>query len=180
MQEGDALGSMYEKDGLLATEDGNIFMWAGATVGGGTRVNWWLSSLSAHMLCPVPFRGLNIPMLSPTYQKDIDKNRDKPHPSILMTLRSDDALDALHMWSLFVKCSQSYQAAQTLRMVFYMCCDSTYCDLIYRISQRLRICWHWCSQAVTGCGCQVFMWILMAAFSFLKCRSVAVSECVNQ
>lgn len=40
MQEGDALGSMYEKDGLLATEDGNIFMWAGATVGGGTRVNW--------------------------------------------------------------------------------------------------------------------------------------------
>jgi len=40
MQEGEALGSMYEKDGLLATEDGNIFLWAGATVGGGTRVNW--------------------------------------------------------------------------------------------------------------------------------------------
>ena len=42
MQEGDALGSMYEKNGLLATEDGNIFLWAGATVGGGTRVNWYV------------------------------------------------------------------------------------------------------------------------------------------
>ncbi|DBA85949.1 hypothetical protein WJX77_012681 [Trebouxia sp. C0004] len=43
LHEGDALGSMYEKDGLLATEDGNIFIWAGATVGGGTRVNWCVS-----------------------------------------------------------------------------------------------------------------------------------------
>lgn len=41
-QEGEALNTMYEKDGLLASEDGNIFLWAGATVGGGTRVNWWV------------------------------------------------------------------------------------------------------------------------------------------
>ncbi|DBA72909.1 TPA: hypothetical protein ACH3X2_009868 [Trebouxia sp. C0005] len=43
LHEGDALGSMYEKDGLLASEDGNIFLWAGATVGGGTRINWCVS-----------------------------------------------------------------------------------------------------------------------------------------
>ena len=41
-QEGNALSSMYEKGGLLTTEDGNMTLWAGATVGGGTRVNWWV------------------------------------------------------------------------------------------------------------------------------------------
>ena len=41
LQEGDALCSMYEQDAMMSTEDGNIFIWAGATVGGGTRVNWY-------------------------------------------------------------------------------------------------------------------------------------------
>ena len=36
---------MYEQDALMCTEDGNIFIWAGATVGGGTRVNWYAASL---------------------------------------------------------------------------------------------------------------------------------------
>ena len=40
LQEGDATTNMYEKDALLCTEDGNIFIWAGATVGGGSRINW--------------------------------------------------------------------------------------------------------------------------------------------
>ena len=31
---------MYENDGLVTTEDGNILIWAGSTVGGGTRINW--------------------------------------------------------------------------------------------------------------------------------------------
>lgn len=40
MQEGDAVCTMYENDGLVTTEDGNILIWAGSTVGGGTRINW--------------------------------------------------------------------------------------------------------------------------------------------
>ena len=43
LQEGDATTSMYEQDALMCTEDGNIFIWAGATVGGGTRINWYTS-----------------------------------------------------------------------------------------------------------------------------------------
>ncbi|KAL3157363.1 hypothetical protein ABBQ32_011841 [Trebouxia sp. C0010 RCD-2024] len=43
LTEGDALCSMYEQDAMMCTEDGNIFIWAGATVGGGTRVNWCVS-----------------------------------------------------------------------------------------------------------------------------------------
>lgn len=41
LQEGDATTNMYEQDALMCTEDGNIFIWAGATVGGGTRINWY-------------------------------------------------------------------------------------------------------------------------------------------
>lgn len=48
LQEGDALCSMYEQDAMMCTEDGNIFIWAGATVGGGTRVNWYAASSNKH------------------------------------------------------------------------------------------------------------------------------------
>lgn len=41
VQEGDAVCTMYENDGLISTEDGNILIWAGSTVGGGTRINWY-------------------------------------------------------------------------------------------------------------------------------------------
>lgn len=34
---------MYEQAGILATEDGAVSVLAGATLGGGTRVNWCAS-----------------------------------------------------------------------------------------------------------------------------------------
>lgn len=43
LTEGDAVCTMYENDGLVTTEDGNILIWAGSTVGGGTRINWCVS-----------------------------------------------------------------------------------------------------------------------------------------
>ena len=48
-QEGEAFTSMYERGGLMTTEDGAFTLMAGATAGGGTRVNW-----SAPELC-MPF-----------------------------------------------------------------------------------------------------------------------------
>jgi long-chain-alcohol oxidase len=31
---------MYERGGLLASEDGSVNIFAGSTLGGGTKVNW--------------------------------------------------------------------------------------------------------------------------------------------
>ena len=39
-QEGEAFPAMYERGGLLASEDAGVSVLAGATLGGGTRVNW--------------------------------------------------------------------------------------------------------------------------------------------
>lgn len=39
-QEAEAFQGMYENGGLLATEDGSMAVLAGATLGGGTRINW--------------------------------------------------------------------------------------------------------------------------------------------
>ncbi|PSC68186.1 Long-chain-alcohol oxidase FAO1 isoform A [Micractinium conductrix] len=43
LQEGEAFGSMYEQGGILSSEDGTVSVLAGATLGGGTRVNWCAS-----------------------------------------------------------------------------------------------------------------------------------------
>lgn len=43
LQEGQAFQAMYEQGGILATEDGAMSVLAGATLGGGTRVNWCAS-----------------------------------------------------------------------------------------------------------------------------------------
>ncbi|KAL4425046.1 hypothetical protein ABPG77_001824 [Micractinium sp. CCAP 211/92] len=43
LQEGEAFQTMYEQAGILATEDGAVSVLAGATLGGGTRVNWCAS-----------------------------------------------------------------------------------------------------------------------------------------
>jgi len=45
LQEGEALEAMYENGGTLATEDGKIGVLAGSTLGGGTRVNWWVCQI---------------------------------------------------------------------------------------------------------------------------------------
>lgn len=42
-QEGQCFETMYERGGFLASEDGTVAVLAGATVGGGTRVNWCAS-----------------------------------------------------------------------------------------------------------------------------------------
>ncbi len=41
MQEGEAFKSMYEGGGLVSNESTSANILAGATLGGGTRVNWW-------------------------------------------------------------------------------------------------------------------------------------------
>ena len=48
--ESDALDRMYESHGLLTTSDGNIMILAGATLGGGSTINWCCSlDLPAHV-----------------------------------------------------------------------------------------------------------------------------------
>jgi hypothetical protein len=42
-QEGQAFGCMYEQGGIMTSEDGAVAVLAGATLGGGTRVNWCAS-----------------------------------------------------------------------------------------------------------------------------------------
>ena len=49
LQEGEAFASMYERGGLMTTEDGAFTLLAGATAGGGTRVNWSASELCLHL-----------------------------------------------------------------------------------------------------------------------------------
>ncbi len=54
MQEGEAFGQMYEGGGLVSNESTSANVLAGATLGGGTRVNWWVLAPSLLSLA-LPF-----------------------------------------------------------------------------------------------------------------------------
>ena len=57
-QEGEAFASMYERGGLMTTEDGALTLLAGATAGGGTRVNWLAPELCLpFQVCSVSEQG---------------------------------------------------------------------------------------------------------------------------
>eukprot|EP00887_Chlorella_sp_A99_P002220 scaffold21.g2220.t1 len=47
LQEGQSFETMYERGGILSSEDGSVSILAGATLGGGTRINWreWAEEL---------------------------------------------------------------------------------------------------------------------------------------
>ena len=48
--EEDAISNMYEKSGLLTSDDGSMAILAGATFGGGTSVNWAREPTPVHPL----------------------------------------------------------------------------------------------------------------------------------
>lgn len=52
-QEAEAFETMYENSGILSTEDGTLSALAGSTVGGGTRINWWVVLCCAALRCAV-------------------------------------------------------------------------------------------------------------------------------